>query len=55
MLHILLPISRDCSAESEYGYVYDVYYSQGSDGETLDSKVRVLSAGYLTTQYQSFF
>jgi len=37
MQHFSPFISRDSSAESEYGYVYDVYYSQADGGEA-DSK-----------------
>ena len=32
-MHVFPYISRDSSAESEYGYVYDVYYSQ-AEGDT---------------------
>ena len=37
-MHVFPYISRDSSAESEYGYVYDVYYSQAEGGHA-DFKV----------------
>jgi len=37
MIREYVDAKKDYSAESEYGYVYDVYYTQGSDGHT-DSK-----------------
>eukprot|EP00092_Neocalanus_flemingeri_P027720 GFUD01030091.1.p1 GENE.GFUD01030091.1~~GFUD01030091.1.p1 ORF type:complete len:355 (-),score=120.56 GFUD01030091.1:119-1183(-) len=34
MIREFVDAKKDCSAESEYGYVYDVYYTQGCDGDT---------------------
>lgn len=36
MIREYVSAQKDCSAESEYGYVYDVYYSQGEEGENKD-------------------